>query len=204
VRGSSELDASGRHLRFAAFPFGSPLLVHLMSERARILPFNSSAFVGRAPLMAVPQTGDRLLPVLASVVAGLKIGFLSLNDSRHRHSCTIADSLADTPAYVCLRVPAPRAPRSSSRRPFHNAPPVPHLHTHACTSSSCPATSPGARPLHAPPLHAKLPFTYFEITFIQLHFAKTTLDFSIITKIPFLLVVLNFQKFHINIHKLYT
>jgi hypothetical protein len=46
-------------------------------------------------------------------------------------SCTIADSLADTSAYVCLRVPALRAPRSSSRRPFHYAPPVPHPHTHA-------------------------------------------------------------------------
>jgi hypothetical protein len=32
--------------------------------------------------------------------------------------CAIANSLADTSAYVCLRVPAPRAPRSSSRRPF--------------------------------------------------------------------------------------
>jgi hypothetical protein len=67
-------------------------------------------------------------------------------------SCAIVDSLADTSAYVCLRVPAPRAPRSSSRRPFHYAPPVPHPHTHACTSSSCTATSPGARPLHAPPV----------------------------------------------------
>jgi hypothetical protein len=122
-----------------------------MSERARILPFNSSAFVGRAPLMVVPQTGDRLHPVLARIGAGLKIGFPSLDNSRHRHSCTIADSLADTSAYVCLRVPAPRAPRSSSRRPFHNTPPVSHPHTHACTSSSCPATTPGARPLHALP-----------------------------------------------------
>jgi hypothetical protein len=152
VRGSSELVASGRHLHFAAFPFGSPLLVHLMSERARILPFNSSAFVGRAPLMAVPQTGNRLLPVLARVSVGLKIGFPSLINSHHCHSCTIADSLADTSSYVCLRVPAPRAPCSSSRRPFHNAPPVPHPHTHACTSSSCSATSPGAQPLHAPPV----------------------------------------------------
>jgi hypothetical protein len=54
-------------------------------------------------------------------------------------SCAIANSLADTSAYVCLRVPAPRAPRSSSRRPFQYAPPVPHPHTHACTSSSCAA-----------------------------------------------------------------
>jgi hypothetical protein len=51
------------------------------------------------------------------------------------HPCAIADSLVDTSAYVCLRVPAPRAP-----------------HTHACTSSSCSATSPGARPLHASPV----------------------------------------------------
>jgi hypothetical protein len=67
-------------------------------------------------------------------------------------SCAIVASLADTSAYVCLCVPAPRAPHSSSRRPFHYAPPVPHPHTHACTSSSCTATSPGARPLHAPPV----------------------------------------------------
>jgi hypothetical protein len=46
-------------------------------------------------------------------------------------------------------------------------------------------------------------FTYFDITLIQIHFAKTTLGFSIIIKIPFLFVRLNFQKFHINIHKLY-
>jgi hypothetical protein len=68
------------------------------------------------------------------------------------HPCAIADSLADTSAYVCLRVPAPRAPRSSSRKPFHNAPPAPHPHTHACTLSSCSATSPSARPLHASPV----------------------------------------------------
>jgi hypothetical protein len=53
-------------------------------------------------------------------------------------------------------------------------------------------------------MFTKPPFTYFEITFIQIHFVKTTLGFSVITKIPFLLVLLNFQKFHINIHKLYT
>jgi hypothetical protein len=47
-------------------------------------------------------------------------------------------------------------------------------------------------------MFAKLPFTYFEITLIQIHFAKTTLSFSIITKIPFLLALLNFQKFHIT------
>jgi hypothetical protein len=68
------------------------------------------------------------------------------------HPCAIADSLADTSAYVCLRIPAPRAPRSSSRKPFHNAPPAPHPHTHACTLSSCSATSPGARPLHTSPV----------------------------------------------------
>jgi hypothetical protein len=83
--------------------------------------------------------------VLARVGAGLKIGFPFLNNSRHRHSCTIADSLVDTSAYVCLRVPAPRTPRSSLRRPFHNAPPVSHPHTHACTSSSCSASTPLAR-----------------------------------------------------------
>jgi hypothetical protein len=33
---------------------------------------------------------------------------------------------------------------------------------------------------------------------IKLHFTQTTLDFSIITKIPFLLTLLNFQKFHIT------
>jgi hypothetical protein len=67
-------------------------------------------------------------------------------------SCTIADSLVDTAAYVCLRVPAPRAPCSISPKPFHYAPPVPHPHTHACTSLSCSTTFPGAGPLHAPPV----------------------------------------------------
>jgi hypothetical protein len=52
-------------------------------------------------------------------------------------SCEIADSLVDTSTYVCLRVPTPRASRSSSRRPFHFAPPVPYPHPHTCTSSSC-------------------------------------------------------------------
>jgi hypothetical protein len=33
------------------------------------------------------------------------------------------------------------------------------------------------------------PFTYFEITLIQIYFAKTTLGFSIITKIPLLLAL---------------
>jgi hypothetical protein len=104
VRGSSELVVSGRHLCFAAFPFGSPLLVHLTSERARILPFNPSAFVGRAPFVVVPQTGDRLLPVLARVGAGLKIGFSSLNSSRQRHSCASPNREhpwpASRPAYI--------------------------------------------------------------------------------------------------------
>jgi hypothetical protein len=36
---------------------------------------------------------------------------------------------------------------------------------------------------------AKPPFTYFEVTPIQIHFAKTTLGFSVITKIPFLLAL---------------
>jgi hypothetical protein len=39
---------------------------------------------------------------------------------------------------------------------------------------------------------------------IQTHFAKTTLGFSVITKILFLLALLNSQKFHKNTHKLYT
>jgi hypothetical protein len=42
------------------------------------------------------------------------------------------------------------------------------------------------------------PFTFFEITLIQIHFTKTTLGFSVITKIPFLLALLNFQKLHIK------
>jgi hypothetical protein len=46
-------------------------------------------------------------------------------------------------------------------------------------------------------MFTKPPFTYFQITLIQIHFAKTTLGFSVIIKIPFLLVLLNFQKFHI-------
>jgi hypothetical protein len=53
-------------------------------------------------------------------------------------------------------------------------------------------------------MFTKLPFTCFEITLIQIHFTKTTLGFSVITKIPFLHALLYFQKFHINTHKLYT
>jgi hypothetical protein len=34
---------------------------------------------------------------------------------------------------------------------------------------------------------AKQPFIYFEVTSYPIHFARTTLVFSIITKIPFLL-----------------
>jgi hypothetical protein len=53
-------------------------------------------------------------------------------------------------------------------------------------------------------MFAKLPFTYFEITFIQIHFVKTTLGFSVITKNSEFTCTLNFKKFHTNIHKLYT
>jgi hypothetical protein len=53
-------------------------------------------------------------------------------------------------------------------------------------------------------MFTKPPFTYFGITLIQIYFTKTTLGFSVITKIPFLLTLLYFQKFHINTHKLYT
>jgi hypothetical protein len=42
------------------------------------------------------------------------------------------------------------------------------------------------------------PLLILELPPIQLHFAQTTLGFSIITKIPFLLTLLNFQKFHIT------
>jgi hypothetical protein len=48
------------------------------------------------------------------------------------------------------------------------------------------------------------PFTYFEINLIQIHFAKTTLGFSVITKIPLFTCNLSFEKLHINKHKLYT
>jgi hypothetical protein len=34
-------------------------------------------------------------------------------------------------------------------------------------------------------MFTKPPFTCFEITLIQIHFAATTLGFSVITKIPF-------------------
>jgi hypothetical protein len=47
-------------------------------------------------------------------------------------------------------------------------------------------------------MFTKPPFTYFEITQIQIHFAKTTLGFSVIQKLPFLFALLNFQKFHIT------
>jgi hypothetical protein len=43
-------------------------------------------------------------------------------------------------------------------------------------------------------MFTKPPFTYFEITLIQIHFAKTTL----------FTCTLNFQKLHTNTHKLYT
>jgi hypothetical protein len=127
VRGSSELVASGRYLRLAAFPFGSPLLVHLMSERARILLFNSSAFIGRAPLMAVPQTGDRLLPVLARIGAGLKIGF---------PYCTPSNCSS---AFCCrthVRSALPRHSRARTRVPALLAPPVLRSLS-ACTPAHC-------------------------------------------------------------------
>jgi hypothetical protein len=38
-------------------------------------------------------------------------------------------------------------------------------------------------------MFTKPPFTYFEITRIQILFAKTTLGFSVITKYPFLLAL---------------
>jgi hypothetical protein len=53
-------------------------------------------------------------------------------------------------------------------------------------------------------MFTKPPFTYFEITLNQLHFAKTTLGFSIITKFPLFTCILNFQKLHTNIRRLYT
>jgi hypothetical protein len=53
-------------------------------------------------------------------------------------------------------------------------------------------------------MFTKPPFTYFEITLIQIYFAKTTLGFSVITKIPIFTCTLNFQKLHINTHELYT
>jgi hypothetical protein len=53
-------------------------------------------------------------------------------------------------------------------------------------------------------MFTKPPFTYFEITLIQIHFAKTTLGVSVIIKIPFFTCTLNFQKLHINTHELYT
>jgi hypothetical protein len=36
-------------------------------------------------------------------------------------------------------------------------------------------------------MFTKPPFTYFKIILSQIHFAKTTLGFSVITKIPFYL-----------------
>jgi hypothetical protein len=53
-------------------------------------------------------------------------------------------------------------------------------------------------------MFTKPPFTCFEITLIQIHFAKKTLGFSVITKLPFLFALLSFQKLHTNTHKLYT
>jgi hypothetical protein len=127
VRGSSELVASGRHLRLATFPFGSPLLVHLMSERARILPFNSSAFVGRTPLMVVPQTGDRLLPVLARIGVGLKIGFLS---------CTPCSCSSTFCCRTRVRSALPHHSRARTRVPALLTPPVLRPLS-ACTPARC-------------------------------------------------------------------
>jgi hypothetical protein len=54
-------------------------------------------------------------------------------------------------------------------------------------------------------MFTKPSFTYFKIILSQIHFTKTSLGFSIITKIPlFLLVLLNFQKLHTNTHQLNT
>jgi hypothetical protein len=53
-------------------------------------------------------------------------------------------------------------------------------------------------------MFTKPSFTYSEITLIQIHFAKTTLGFSVITKIPLFTCTLSFQKLHINTHELYT
>jgi hypothetical protein len=129
--------------RCVVSPSELPPLVHLTGERARVLPFNPSAFVGRAPFVAVPQTGDRLLPVPALVSAGLKIGFPSLNNSRQRHSCA-------SPSRVHLRAcgrpllasarSAPASPRATACR--SSAPPA-HalLHPRAWATPRPPARS---------------------------------------------------------------
>jgi hypothetical protein len=41
---------------------------------------------------------------------------------------------------------------------------------------------------------AKPPFTYFKIILLQIHFAKTTLDFSVITKITLSICTFKFSK----------
>jgi hypothetical protein len=164
MRGSSELVASGRHPRFAAFPYGSPLLVHLMSEQARILPFNSSAFVGRAPLVVVPQTGDRLLPVLARIGAGLKIGFLSCTPPS---ACTparcvlLAPARAATSCSTSSRTPPCARSRRTCAAPVLTSPrfnatePPPRRLTRppeaarAVGSRAHPSTAPPAPPAHA-------------------------------------------------------
>jgi hypothetical protein len=183
VRGSSELTASGRHLCLAAFPFGSPLLMHLMSERARILPFNSSAFVGRAPLMAVPQTGDRLLPVLARIGAGLKIGFPSCTPcscssafcyrtrvrpalSRHSRARTCVPALLAPPVLRPLSactparcVPLAPARAATSRSTSSRTPPRARSRrtcaAPALTSPCFNATEPPPRRLARPPEAAR-------------------------------------------------
>jgi hypothetical protein len=53
-------------------------------------------------------------------------------------------------------------------------------------------------------MFTKPPFTYFKIILSQIHFTKTSLGFSIITKTPLSTCTLNFQKLHTNTHKLYT
>jgi hypothetical protein len=53
-------------------------------------------------------------------------------------------------------------------------------------------------------MFAKPPFTYFEINSHPNTFCKNNSRFSVITKIPLFTCTLNFQKFYIDIHKLYT
>jgi hypothetical protein len=53
-------------------------------------------------------------------------------------------------------------------------------------------------------MFTKTPFTYFEITLIQIHFTKTTLGFSVITKITLSICTFKFSKVSHNTHELYT
>jgi hypothetical protein len=53
-------------------------------------------------------------------------------------------------------------------------------------------------------MFAKLPFTYLKLPPIQIHFTKTTLGFSVITKVTLFICTFKFSKVSHNTHELHT